>query len=109
MEMIETAGTSPALERPAYAPSVEALQAAPPAPRVPVVVLTAEREWDLGVGDHGSTWPAWLAAQDLLVASLDAHHITDTDSGHAIAVERPELVVDAIRSVVDRARTGSTR
>jgi pimeloyl-ACP methyl ester carboxylesterase len=107
MEVIETSATSPGLERPAYAPSVEALQAAPPAPRVPAIVLTAEREWDLQVGGSGSTWPAWLAAQELLAASLHAQHITDTDSGHAIGVERPALVVDAIRRVVLRERTGS--
>jgi hypothetical protein len=68
-------------------------------------VLTAEKPWDLEVGDSGSTWPAWLAAQDLLAAALGADHVTNTDSGHAIGVEQPALVVDAIRRVVDAARS----
>jgi pimeloyl-ACP methyl ester carboxylesterase len=96
------------LETPAYEPSVDALQAAPPLPALPAVVLTSEKPWDLKVGDSGSTWPAWLAAQDLLAASLDAEHVTSTNSGHAIAVEQPALVVDAIRSVVDSARSESS-
>jgi pimeloyl-ACP methyl ester carboxylesterase len=106
MEKIDASlATAGDLEIPAYEPSVEDLEDVPPPPRVPAVVLTAEQPWDLEVGDSGSTWPAWLAAQDLLATTLDADHVTNTDSGHAIGVEQPALVVDAIRRVVDAARS----
>ena len=105
MEKIEASASPDGLETPDYEPSVEALHAAPPVPPVPPVVLTAEKPWDLEVGDTGSTWPAWLAAQDRLAAALRAKHVTNTDSGHAIGVEHPALVVDAIRGVVDAARS----
>jgi hypothetical protein len=67
-------------------------------------VLTSDQPWDLQVGNSGSTWPAWLAAQDRLAGALQARHVTDTRSGHGIAVERPELVSAAIRDVVEAAR-----
>ena len=70
---------------------------------VPVVVLTSDQSWDLQVGD-GSTWPVWLAAQEQLAAALDATHVSQTGSGHAINVEQPQLVTDAIRDVVDTVR-----
>ncbi len=106
MEKIKSSASPEGLETPAYEPSVEALRAAPPVPAMPAVVLTAEKPWDLQVGD-GSTWPGWLEAQDRLAALLNAKHITNTNSGHAIGVEQPALVVDAIRSVVDSARSES--
>jgi pimeloyl-ACP methyl ester carboxylesterase len=102
----ESLAAAPGLETPSYEPSVEALAAAP-VPSVPAVVLTAEKPWDLNVGNDGSTWPAWLEAQDLLAAQLGAEHVTNTNSGHAIGVEQPALVVDAIRTVVDTARNGN--
>jgi hypothetical protein len=36
----------------------------------------------------------------------DAKHITDTNSGHEIHKEQPQLVIDAIREVVDAVRGG---
>ncbi|MFJ6780243.1 alpha/beta fold hydrolase [Streptomyces yangpuensis] len=93
------------LEVPDYAKSVAQIRAAPPLARpLPAVVLSSDEPWDLPVGDGGSTWPAWTAAQDRLAAELHARHITDTDSGHGIAVERPGTVRDAVRDVVDRVR-----
>ncbi|MFG2994129.1 hypothetical protein ACGFZK_33365 [Streptomyces sp. NPDC048257] len=71
-------------------------------------VLTSDHPWDLGVGG-GSTWPAWLAAQRRLAEDLHARHVADTDSGHGIAVERPQPVAQAIRDVVERARAGQER
>lgn len=97
---------APGLETPAYDPSVDELVAAPAVPAVPAVVLTAQKPWDLQVGD-GSTWPKWLESQDLLATVLHARHISKTHSGHAIAVEKPALVVGAIRDVVDEARNSA--
>ncbi|MDP9319165.1 MAG: alpha/beta hydrolase [Actinomycetota bacterium] len=92
------------LEAPDYEPSVQEILAADPAPTVPAVVLTAEVPWDLKVGE-GSTWPAWLQAQDRLATELGAKHITDTNSGHPIALEQPQLVIDSIRQVVEEVRS----
>jgi pimeloyl-ACP methyl ester carboxylesterase len=39
-----------------------------------------------------------------LPASLGARHITDTNSGHFIQGEQPQLVVEAIREIVDAAQ-----
>ncbi|MBS1863998.1 MAG: class A beta-lactamase-related serine hydrolase [Actinobacteria bacterium] len=87
------------LEAAAYEPSVEEIEAAPPAPKLPAVVLSSDHPFPFGAGGNG-TWPAWLGAQDLLAAGLGARHVTHTDSGHYIAGERPGLVVAAVRQVV---------
>ena len=39
----------------------------------------------------------------------NAKHISSTNSGHEIQKEQPQLVVDAIRQVVDAVRGGSRR
>jgi pimeloyl-ACP methyl ester carboxylesterase len=95
------------IEVPDYPAAVDEILAAPPLPQpLPAAVLTSDHPWDLQVGDTGSTWPAWLAAQDRLADELRARHVTDTDSGHGIAVEKPRLVAGAVRAVVDQARGG---
>ncbi|MFI5671445.1 alpha/beta fold hydrolase [Streptomyces sp. NPDC051704] len=105
MHKIATTDRGKGLEVPDYEASVAAIRDAPPMPHpLPAAVLTSDKPWDLAVGDSGSTWPAWLAAQDDLARALHARHVTDTDSGHGIAVERPRLVADAVRRVVDQAR-----
>ena len=53
---------------------------------IPSVVLTSDKPWDLRVGTTGSSFPAWLAAQERLAAQLNARHITQTNSSHGIAV-----------------------
>jgi len=84
------------LEAADYESSVEALRAAPQVGAIPAVVLTSDMPFDFGAGEDG-TWPAWLAAQDRLAKLLGAEHINDTNSGHYIAGEQPQLVIDAIR------------
>ncbi|MEV7618229.1 alpha/beta hydrolase [Streptomyces sp. NPDC089799] len=92
-------------EVPDYESAVREVSAAPPLRHPPpAVVLTSDEPWDLKVGHSGSTWPAWLAAQQRLAAELHARRVTDTHSGHGIAVEQPRLVSEAVREVVDRAR-----
>jgi hypothetical protein len=44
-------------------------------------------------------------AQERLVPN--AKHITNTNSGHEIHKEQPQLVIDSIREVVDAVRSGS--
>jgi pimeloyl-ACP methyl ester carboxylesterase len=98
------ASTPPGREAPDYDSSIAAIRAASPLPDVPAVVLTSDKPWNLPLGDVGPTWPAWLAAQDLLTSQLHAKHVTKTNSGHGIAVENPRAVVNAIRDVVAEAR-----
>ncbi|MEG3627489.1 alpha/beta fold hydrolase [Streptomyces poriticola] len=107
MAKVAAADPTARLDTPDYPASVDQLRAAP-APRqgLPATVLTADHPWDLRVGDTGSTWPAWLAAQNRLAAELQARHITDTDSGHGIAVEQPRLTSNAVLDVVGRAGRG---
>jgi pimeloyl-ACP methyl ester carboxylesterase len=104
MHKIDAMDPSKGLEVPDYESSVDEIRAAPAMHLLPAAVLTADKPWDLQVGNNGSTWPAWLAAQDRLAGDLHARHITDTDSGHGINVEQPQLVSKAIREVVDQAR-----
>jgi protein gp37 len=48
------------------------------------------------------------AAQERLAKLVpNAKHITNTNSGHEIHKEQPQLVIDSIRQVVDAVRSGS--
>ena len=47
------------------------------------------------------------AQQKLARLVPNAKHITNTNSGHEIHKEQPQLVVEAIREVVDAVRSGS--
>jgi pimeloyl-ACP methyl ester carboxylesterase len=87
------------LEAAEYERSVDAISAAPSVPEIPAAVLTSDRPFDFGAGGR-RTWPAWLSAQNRLATALDARHVTNTHSGHYIAGERPRLVIDAVREVV---------
>jgi pimeloyl-ACP methyl ester carboxylesterase len=85
---------------------IDAILGLPKAPPLPVVLLSADKL------DEAAT-PARAAelseAHDRLAAQLGARHVTATGSGHHIHVERPELVTDAIRAVVEAVRAGETR
>ncbi|GAB3389723.1 alpha/beta hydrolase [Humibacter soli] len=105
MAVIASSHASASAEEPDYQRSLAELEAAHAMPRVPATVLSSDHAWDLGVTPGTSTWPAWLAAQDRLAASLHATHISKTDSGHGIAVEQPALVSRAIADVLAEARS----
>lgn len=94
---------NPGAESPDYPQSLAELDASGAMPRIPAVVISSDSGWDLGVTPGQSTWPAWTEAQRLLAASLGAEHITDTHSGHGLAVEHPALVTAAIQDVVEQA------
>ena len=72
-----------------------------------VVVLTSDKcfEFVPGAGGAAATCEAWRSAHDRLATLLDAEHITDTNSSHFIQGEQPQLVVDAVRQVVDDVRS----
>ncbi len=98
-------GEPETLEMPDWGSSMPALRSSPPVRGIPSVVLTSDKchEWLPGF-DAQATCSAWREAHDLLAAHLDAEHITDTDSGHAIQMENPELVIDSVREVAEAAR-----
>jgi pimeloyl-ACP methyl ester carboxylesterase len=118
-------GRPPGSEQTFYATAVvPLLGAAPAAPTVPTVVLTADRwPFTADVIEAGrasgalpdfvtleltdALWAAQLAAQDRLAASFPgAEHVTVTDAGHYIHLDNPPLVIASIRAVVDEARSG---
>jgi hypothetical protein len=51
---------------------------------------------------------AWTAGQQQLAQLLpDTPHLTATNSSHYVQIEQSQLVIDAIRQVVDAVRGGS--
>jgi len=99
------------------------MRAAPPLRQLPLIVLSADRAWGPQIPSMiaAGTLPADVpqnfgyvtdAAQKEAEEKLahlvpNAKHITDTNSGHEIHKERPQLVIDSIRQVVDAVRGGS--
>jgi len=107
----------PALERYAHRRNFKQVLAAAPLEPMPLIVLSADKPYDLTpfvddgslplTADQGEEF-----AKDLFRAVLDARtylvsqvpgvrHITDTDSGHYIHQEQPQLVIGSVREVLD--------
>ena len=103
-KLIESNG----LEAPDHARTLGLLHSSPRVRPVPVVLLTSDRRFDFGAGG-AETWPAWRTAQDRLAKLLNAKHVSETNSGHAIQMERPQVVIDSIREVVDAVRDRTSR
>ena len=101
-KLIESNG----LEAPDHARTLGLLHSSPRVRPIPVVLLTSDKRFDFGAGG-AETWPAWRTAQQRLAKLLNAKHVSDTNSGHAIQMEQPQLVIDAIRLVVDAVRSGT--
>jgi pimeloyl-ACP methyl ester carboxylesterase len=87
--------------------SVAQIRAAPPLRPMPLVVLSAARPnllpdslpSEAALELVFATEPAWREAQDDLARLVPgARHIT-APTGHYVQVERPDLVIDAIRQV----------
>jgi pimeloyl-ACP methyl ester carboxylesterase len=54
---------------------------------------------------QGGFEAAWRKGQDELAALLpDARHVIATESDHYIQIEQPDLVIDAVRAVVEAVR-----
>ena len=94
------------LEAPDHPRTLELLHGTPQVRSMPVIVLTSDKRFDFGAGGP-ETWTAWRTAQDRLSNVLNAKHVSDTNSGHVIQMEQPQLVVDAIEQVVKAIRSGS--
>ena len=115
-EILETINLEP--ERVDTVRSFAQVTSAPPIRSVPMVILTADlppisRE-DVASGALpafvttefvDALWAAQVAAQDRLAGLFPfARHVTNTDSRHYIHAEQPQVVIDAIREVVNEVR-----
>lgn len=86
--------------------------AASPLRAMPIVVLSKGRPFDLAganvpAGFRNALDSDWSKAQVQLVASLPkARHVIVADSSHNIEIDRPDLVLNAIRHVVKAVRAG---
>ena len=112
----------PALERIDVDRSFDQIRAAPPLRPIPLVVLSADRPWGpqmpsmIAEGKLSAEIPpdfgyvtdtAQKQAQEQLAELVPgAKHITNTNSGHEIHKEQPQLVIDSIREVVEAVRSG---
>jgi pimeloyl-ACP methyl ester carboxylesterase len=118
----ESVAVYPALERIDVDRSLKEIRAAPPLRSVPLVVLSADRPWGpqvppmIAAGKLPADIPpdfgyvtdvAQKKAQERLARLVpNEKHITNTNSGHEIHKEQPQLVIDAIREVVEAVRSG---
>ena len=94
------------LEAPDHTRTLDMLHGTPEVRAMPIVVVTSDKRFNFGAGGP-ETWPAWRSAQDRLAKVLNAKHVSDTNSGHAIQMEQPQLVINAIRQVVEAVRSES--
>lgn len=124
-DLTEALKIYPAIERVDADLSFDQVLAAMPLRPMPLIVLSADRPWGPLIprliadgrlppdipSDFGYvTDRAQKQAQTKLAALVPgAKHVTNTGSGHDIHKERPELVIDSIRNIVDALRTGKLR
>jgi len=84
---------------------------------IPAIVLTSDQPYDFksliakdilppdAPIDFGSiVFQAHLKGQEHLTRILHARQITDTHAGHYIHTEQPQLVIDAIKEIVNQVR-----
>src|SRR6188472_819155 len=118
----ESVALYPALERIDVDRSFNQIRAAPPLRSIPLIVMSADRPWGPQVPsmiasgklpadippDFGYvTDAAQKKAQERLARLVpNEKHITNTNSGHEIHKEQPQLVIDGIREVVEAVRSG---
>jgi len=93
---------------------IEKAAAAQPLRPMPLVVLTQGQPFDLSPWQPlpadfpGALNKAWHIGQDALATlAPNARHKVATKSSHYIQVQEPQLVIDAIKQVVDAVRNPS--
>jgi len=75
-------------------------------------VLAADKPWQPPSASKesdpaaGVTFAEWRTSQRLLATSLNARLVATTKSGHNVYAYAPQLVIDAIRDVVESVRAG---
>jgi pimeloyl-ACP methyl ester carboxylesterase len=120
-DMRESIALYPALERIDVDGSFEQLRAAPALRPIPIIVLSADRAWGpqvrsmIAAGKLPADVPPEFgyvvdAAQKKAHSRLaklvpNEKHVTHTNSGHEIHKEQPQLVIGAIREVVEAVRS----
>lgn len=85
--------------------SARDVKSAPPMPDIPLFVISrSQRVWP--EGEKGNRMEAlWLELQTELALQSPRHaHIIAGESGHHIHLDQPQLVLAAIRNVIDAAR-----
>jgi pimeloyl-ACP methyl ester carboxylesterase len=111
----------PELERYAHRRNFRQVLAAAPLKPMPLIVLSSDQPYDFTPFVESGGVPADIAgrfAKNLFRAVLEARadlvsqvpgarHITNTNSGHYIHQENPQLVIASIREVVEAARKKS--
>jgi pimeloyl-ACP methyl ester carboxylesterase len=118
----ESVALYPVLERIDVDRSLNQIRAAPPLRSILLIVLSADRPWGpqvpsmIAAGKLPADIPpdfgyvtdaAQKKAQERLAKLVpNEKHITNTNSGHEIHKEQPQLVIDAIREVVEAVRSG---
>ncbi|MFO1144112.1 MAG: alpha/beta hydrolase family protein [Amaricoccus sp.] len=123
-DMTESLKLYPEIEQMDVDRDFDAIDAAPPLKPMPLVVLSADHPWGPlvpGFIKSGTLPPdtpedagyvtdrAQKAAQAELAAAVPgARHATQTDSGHEIHKDQPQLVIDSVRDVVEAVRAGKT-
>jgi pimeloyl-ACP methyl ester carboxylesterase len=105
----------PDLERSDHQRNLEQVLAAAPLKPMPLIVLSSDEPFDLTPFVDDGTLPADIAEEfgnllfeavldaraDLVSQVPGARYITNTDSGHYIHQEQPQLVIDSVHEVVD--------
>src|SRR5438034_1479793 len=106
---IETLDVNASLDQMEKAASAEPLRP------MPLFVLTQGKPFDLSRWQplpaefRGALDKVWHAAQDdLTTLAPNARHKTATKSAHYIQVQEPQVVIDAIKQVVEAVRNPST-
>lgn len=112
-DLLTDTGATPATPRTMVLPGVaDAMTRAlddHPLPRIPLYVISAGLPFDISEADLGfssGAWQdAWSTAQDQLAMLLpDARHVIAGESGHIVHLQQPDLVIEAIRQVVNAVR-----
>jgi len=90
------------------------IDAMPPLRKLPAVVLSGDKPWQppslAQENDSASvTFTDWRTLQGLLATSLNAKLVETTNSGHNVYLYAPQLVIDAIRGIVESVRAGGKR
>jgi len=82
---------------------------------LPAVVLSSDKPWQPPSTQSesdpvgGVSFADWEASERLLATSLNAKFVAKTNSGHNIYAYSPQLVIDAIREVVEDVRSDTKR
>ncbi|MDX1889488.1 alpha/beta hydrolase [Mycolicibacterium sp. 050158] len=84
------------------------IAAAPPLPRVPAIVLSADRfSAPSALKPENYTQGQIRQANDMLAAALGTTNVVVPGTGHNQMLYRPQAIADEIVTVVDEVRTGN--